>query len=57
MVNDQEQPRRYQVTQLGPPNQQRIQTNIPVADLESIVTHHPGSNRNATMVGGVLLNV
>jgi hypothetical protein len=50
-------PRTYKVTQLGPPNERGSQVNIGVADLDSLVTHHPKSNRDAAMIDGEIVGV
>lgn len=48
-----EQPRTFRVEQLGPPRgPQGRQTNEPVSDLDSLVTHHPRGNRDARMRDG-----
>ena len=47
-----EDPRPYQVRQLGAPVQGH-QWNVPVTDLESLVTHHPGANHAARLESGV----
>ncbi|TXH68707.1 MAG: peptidoglycan-binding protein [Lysobacteraceae bacterium] len=44
---------RYRVIQLGSPNRNGQQTNVGVTDLDSLVTHHPGSNAGARLVDGV----
>ncbi len=48
-----DQPITYQVTQLGAPDLRKIQRNISVLDLESLVTHHPGANAAARLIDGV----
>lgn len=50
-------PRTYKVTQLGSPNASGIQKNISVTDFDSLVTHHPKSNRNAAMIDGRIIGV
>ena len=40
----------YRVIQKGP------SANIPATDFESLVTHHPGDNRNAHMEDGVIVD-
>ena len=47
--------RTYRVIQLGPPNARGVQTNIGVDDLDSVVTHHPGANRNIRMENGAIV--
>lgn len=49
----QSMPTHYQVRQLGRPDARGDQWNVPVTDLESLVTHHPGSNQAARLEGGV----
>ena len=44
---------RYLVRQLGGPDASGSQWNVPVTDLESLVTHHPGANHRAGLEGGV----
>lgn len=46
--------RAYRVTQLGPVRN-GTQTNEPVADLDSLVTHHPKANRHTHMEDGVVV--
>src|SRR5690606_26396400 len=46
-------PTAYRVRQLGPPDEQNVQRNIPVDDLESLVTHHPRANAGARLLDGV----
>src|SRR5690606_23583884 len=43
--------------QLGEPDRHGRQANVPVTGLESLVTHHPKSNRHAAMVDGVIVGV
>lgn len=52
-----EQPRTFRIEQLGPPRGRGAQINEPVTDLESMVTHHPGANRNAHMRTGQIRGV
>ena len=47
----------HRILQLGRPDDQGRQTNIPVTDLASLVTHHPKGNRHAAMVEGVIVGV
>ncbi len=47
----------HRVLQLGAPDAHGNQTNIPVTDLESLVTHHPKGNRHAAMIDGVIVGV
>lgn len=42
-------PTTYRVIQKG------VTVNEPVTDFDSLVTHHPGDNRNARMVDGVIV--
>ncbi|MEN1970875.1 peptidoglycan-binding domain-containing protein [Luteimonas sp. MJ204] len=44
---------RYLVRQLGGPDASGNQWNVPVTDLESLVTHHPGANHRAGLEEGV----
>lgn len=53
---DDRTPTAYRVIQLGaprPPN--GLQSNEPVTDFDSLVTHHPGANRDAVMQDGVII--
>lgn len=43
----------YLVRQLGGPDARGNQWNVPVTDLESLVTHHPGANHVARLEDGV----
>src|SRR5690606_5426149 len=47
----------HRVLQLGEPDRHGRQANVPVTGLESLVTHHPKSNRHAAMVDGVIVGV
>ena len=47
----------HRVLQLGEPDGHGRQTNVPVTDLDSLVTHHPKGNRHAAMVDGVIVGV
>lgn len=49
----QQDPKHYQVRQLGEPDARGNQWNVPVADLDSLATHHPGENRSARIEDGV----
>jgi hypothetical protein len=51
LEQEQQEPPTYRVIQKG------VIVNIEVSDLESLVTHHPGSNRNATLEDGVPVQV
>lgn len=44
---------RYRLLQLGPPDSQGLQRNIPFDDLAGLVTHHPNANRRAHLVDGM----
>lgn len=44
---------RYLVRQLGGPDANGHQWNVPVTDLDSLVTHHPGANHRARLEDGV----
>ncbi|MBJ7574715.1 XVIPCD domain-containing protein [Luteimonas sp. MC1828] len=46
-------PKPYQVRQLGEPDARGAQWNVPVADLDSLTTHHPGENQSARLEDGV----
>ena len=58
-------PLPYRIEQLGPPryrdggvsmtHQQGVQRNEPVAGFDSLVLHHPGDNRAARMVEGLVI--
>ena len=45
----------YRMLQLGAPDRNRIQRNETFNNLEDLVTHHPDRNRNAELVGGVVI--
>lgn len=48
-----DQPRTFRVEQLGPPRgRNAVQTNEAVGDLDDLVTHHPGANRDIRMEAG-----
>ncbi|MFQ6311450.1 hypothetical protein [Lysobacter capsici] len=49
-TNGTQAPAPYRITQKGKT------VNIGVDDFESLVTHHPGSNRNAHLVNGVVVD-
>lgn len=44
---------RYRLLQLGAPDPNGVQRNVGFDNLEDLVTHHPGANRRARLVGGV----
>ena len=46
---------QYRLLQLGAPDRNDIQRNESFNDLEGLVTHHPGKNRNAEVVNGVVV--
>jgi len=47
---------KYRVIQLGAPGEPHgLQKNEPVSGFDSLVTHHPGANRNARMQDGVVI--
>ena len=47
----------YRIIQLGEPKPPLgLQKNEPVSGFDSLVTHHPGANRNARMEDGVVIN-
>ena len=48
-------PRKYRLLQLGAPDRNGVQRNESFNDLEDLVTHHPGKNRNAEVVNGVVV--
>lgn len=55
MTDDQTQS-TYRIIQLGPPRPPNgLQSNEPVTDFDSLVTHHPGANRDAVMQDGVII--
>lgn len=46
----------YRIIQLGPPREPHgLQGNEPVPGFDNLVTHHPGTNRNARMEEGVIV--
>jgi peptidoglycan hydrolase-like protein with peptidoglycan-binding domain len=47
----------YRLLQLGAPDRAGIQRNEQFSDLDGLVTHHPGANRNAEIVDGVPIRV
>lgn len=49
----QQDPQPYQVRQLGEPDPRGAQWNVPVTDLDSLTTHHPGENRSARLEDGL----
>lgn len=48
---------RYRLLQLGAPDRHGHQRNEAFADLDGLVTHHPGANRHARVVDGVAQGV
>ena len=46
---------QYRLLQLGAPDRNDVQRNESFNDLEGLVTHHPGKNRNAEVVNGVVV--
>lgn len=56
-MDDNATQRAYRVIQLGAPRgPSGAQSNEPVEDFDDLVTHHPGSNRNAEMQDGVIVD-
>ena len=49
----QHDPTHYQVRQLGEPDVRGNQWNVPVTDLDSLTTHHPGANQSARLEDGI----
>lgn len=45
----------YRLLQLGAPDRNLVQTNEEFSDLDGLVTHHPGANRNAEVLNGVVV--
>jgi len=53
-----QQPRTFRVEQLGPPRgASGAQANETVSNLDDLVTHHPGGNRDANMLDGRIRGV